>query len=38
MSVPEETFRGTMQGRTPDGAWATVIVTRKGWVAMGGLG
>lgn len=29
-STPDETFRGTMRGRTPDGAPATVIVTRQG--------
>ncbi|MGH3984552.1 MAG: hypothetical protein ACRDST_18170 [Pseudonocardiaceae bacterium] len=27
---PDETFRGTMRGRTPDGQPATVIVTRQG--------
>lgn len=27
---PEETFRGTMRGCTPDGDFSTVIVTRKG--------
>lgn len=26
----KETFRGTLQGRTPDGDPATVIVTRQG--------
>lgn len=30
MTNPEETFRGTMRGRTPDGDFTTVIVTRKG--------
>ncbi|MGH3974426.1 MAG: hypothetical protein ACRDS9_14020 [Pseudonocardiaceae bacterium] len=29
-STPEETFRGRMRGRTPDGALTTVIVTRQG--------
>jgi hypothetical protein len=29
-STPDETFRGTMQSRTPDGDYATVIVTRQG--------
>lgn len=26
----EETFRATLRTRTPDGAWATLIVTRQG--------
>ncbi|MGH3813006.1 MAG: hypothetical protein ACRDUV_11185 [Pseudonocardiaceae bacterium] len=30
-STPDETFRGTMRGRTPDGAFATLIVTRQGF-------
>lgn len=30
MTDPEETFRGTMRGSTPDGDFTTVIVTRKG--------
>jgi biotin-(acetyl-CoA carboxylase) ligase len=29
-STPDETFRGTMQGHTPGGDYATVIVTRQG--------
>lgn len=29
-STPDETFRGTMQGRTPDGEFTTLIVTRQG--------
>ncbi len=29
-STPNEMFRGTMQGRTPDGHPSTVIVTRQG--------
>ena len=29
-SIQDETFRGTMCGRTPDGQPATVIVTRQG--------
>lgn len=29
-STPHEMFRGTMQGRTPDGDPSTVIVTRQG--------
>jgi hypothetical protein len=29
-SIQDETFRGTMCGRTPDGQLATVIVTRQG--------
>lgn len=29
-SNSEETFRGTMQGRTPDGEPTTLIVTRRG--------
>ncbi|MGH3973970.1 MAG: hypothetical protein ACRDS9_11715 [Pseudonocardiaceae bacterium] len=29
-STPEETFRGALAGRTPDGDRATVIVTRQG--------
>ena len=29
-STPDETFRGTMRGSTPDGDYATVIVTRQG--------
>lgn len=29
-SPSDETFRGTVQGRTPDGDFATVIVTRQG--------
>jgi hypothetical protein len=29
-STPYETFRGVMQGRTPNGETATVIVTRQG--------
>lgn len=29
-SMSDETYRGTMQGRTPDGQPATVIVTRQG--------
>ncbi len=29
-STPEETFRGTLQGRTPEGRQSTVIVTRQG--------
>jgi hypothetical protein len=29
-STPYETFRGVMRGRTPDGAYSTVIVTRQG--------
>ena len=28
--LPEETYRGTLQGRTPGGEPSTVIVTRKG--------
>ncbi len=28
--TPDETFRGTMRGRTPDGEPSTVIVTRQG--------
>jgi hypothetical protein len=42
-STPVETFRGVMQGRTPDGGTATVIVTRQGlgpdarvWLTFGG--
>lgn len=30
MSTPEETFRATMRGRTPEGEPTTLIVTRKG--------
>jgi biotin-(acetyl-CoA carboxylase) ligase len=30
MSTPDETFRATMRGQTPDGEPATVIVTRQG--------
>ncbi|MGH3799101.1 MAG: hypothetical protein ACRDTD_03030 [Pseudonocardiaceae bacterium] len=30
MSGLDETFRATMQGRTPDGESTTVIVTRQG--------
>jgi hypothetical protein len=29
-STPDETFRGVMHSRTPDGDTATVIVTRQG--------
>ena len=29
-STPDETFRATMRGRTPDGEPSTVIVTRQG--------
>ena len=29
-SLSDETFRGTMRGRTPDGDPSTVIVTRQG--------
>jgi hypothetical protein len=29
-SIQDETFRGTMCGRTPNGQPATVIVTRQG--------
>ncbi len=29
-STPEETFRGTLVGRTPEGRQSTVIVTRQG--------
>lgn len=29
-SLPKETFRGTTRGRTPDGDFTTLIVTRKG--------
>lgn len=29
-STRDEVFRGTMRGRTPDGAFATLIVTRQG--------
>jgi hypothetical protein len=29
-STRDETFRGTMRGRTPDGEFTTVIVTRQG--------
>jgi hypothetical protein len=29
-SIQDETFRGTMCGRTPNGKPATVIVTRQG--------
>lgn len=30
MSTPDETFRATMRGRTPEGEFTTLIVTRKG--------
>lgn len=30
MSVPEETYRGTLEGRTATGERTTIIVTRKG--------
>ncbi|MGH4016851.1 MAG: hypothetical protein ACRDSL_23565 [Pseudonocardiaceae bacterium] len=30
MTIPEETFRATMRGRTPEGEPTTLIVTRKG--------
>ncbi|HEY2765691.1 MAG TPA: hypothetical protein VGJ13_17025 [Pseudonocardiaceae bacterium] len=29
-SIRDETFRGTMRGRTPDGEFTTLIVTRQG--------
>lgn len=29
-STPDETFRATLQARTPDGAYSTVIITRQG--------
>lgn len=32
---PDETFRGTMRGRTPDGEFTTLIVLRRG---LGGAG
>lgn len=31
MSTPDESFRGALQARTPEGHRATVIVTRQGW-------
>jgi hypothetical protein len=34
-STPEETFRGTLVGRTPEGQQSTVIVTRQGLGADG---
>lgn len=30
MSTPDETFRGVLESRTPEGQRATVIVTRQG--------
>lgn len=30
VSTPDETFRGALQGRTPEGQRTTVIVTRQG--------
>ena len=30
MSTPDETFRRTMRGRTPEGQPTTLIVTRQG--------
>lgn len=29
-STPHETYRGTVEGRTPSGESATVIITRQG--------
>ncbi|HKR48276.1 MAG TPA: hypothetical protein VJT72_01635 [Pseudonocardiaceae bacterium] len=30
MSVRDETFRATMRGRTPEGEFTTLIITRQG--------
>jgi hypothetical protein len=30
MSTPDETFRATMRGRTPEGEPSTLIITRQG--------
>jgi hypothetical protein len=34
-SIPDEAFRGTIRGRTPEGELSTVIVTRR---SLGGYG